>query len=85
MKIQIEDYFGNDIIILKFCKVNMHASQTIINQIGNIAENHKYNVADIDIDEYNKPYIRVQNMNKSEVNQKADLIKLVSELNENFL
>ena len=61
MRIQIEDYFGNDVIKLQFCLKDMSVSnhQDRVDKLNEIAIEHGYSVADLDEDEQGE-YIRVQ-------------------------
>lgn len=59
MKIKIEDYYGNDICSFK---VNTFASNNSLQDIGEF-EGCSY--ADMDIDEYSEPYIRIQLENEN--------------------
>ena len=83
MNIQIEDYFGNDIMKIEYCEL----SNKDVEEIEEIAIPNGYSVADVDSDENDMIYIRVQcsNVNNSEVDKKQDLINLISKLNEAFL
>ena len=59
MKIKIEDYYGNDICSFK---VNTFANNNSLQDIGEF-EGCSY--ADMDIDEYSEPYIRIQLENEN--------------------
>ena len=54
MKIVIEDYYGNDICSFK---VNTFANNNGVDDIG---EFEGCNYADMELDEYSEPYIRIQ-------------------------
>ena len=54
MRIYIEDYYGNDIVVLHIKNTN-HTEEVL----HNIIETDEYNIADVDEDE-NGEYVRVQ-------------------------
>jgi hypothetical protein len=54
MKIVIEDYNGNDLCSFK---VNTFADNNGVDDIGDFKD---CNYADMDVDEYSEPYIRIQ-------------------------
>mgnify|MGYP001177833568 FL=1 len=54
MKIQIEDYYGNNICSFK---VNTFADNNGVDDIGEFED---CNYADMEVDEYSEPYIRIQ-------------------------
>lgn len=87
MNIQIEDYFGNDVLKLTFCLKDKVISKDRATAIGIIASTCGYDVADVDTDENGIDVIRVQqvNVDNSEQEEKKDLIKLVTKLNTHFL
>lgn len=82
MIIQIEDYFGNDVLRLNYCQILSNITDNKVKLVNEIAEVNGYNVADIEGD-----HIRVQqhNVDVSEEEQKEDLIELVSKLNKQFI
>lgn len=59
MKIKIEDYFGNDICSFV---VNESKNNNGVNEVSDFVD---CNYADIEIDEYSEPYIRIQLENES--------------------
>ena len=69
MKVQFEDYFGNDIIILDF--VDTELDNEILKKINNISG---YSIADVDDD-----VVRLQNIEVNE-NQLINAIKSISEI-----
>ena len=84
MKIQIEDYYGNDIITLRYYGVRV-TSLGLMN-IGEIAENARYNIADDYEDEEDNHIVRVQEYDINDDNEsKKLLLKLINGLNEYFL
>ena len=59
MKIKIEDYFGNDICSFV---VNESENSNGVNEVSDFVD---CNYADMEIDEYSEPYIRIQLENES--------------------
>jgi hypothetical protein len=87
MKIQIEDYFGNDIMKLNYTLKDKVISDDIVRVVGVLANNCGYDVADVETDEDNIDFIRVQqcNVDNTEKGEKVDLLELVNKLNKRFL
>ena len=87
MNIQIEDYFGNDVMKLEYCLKDKLISDGVITVVGVIASNCGYNVADIDCDDNGIDFIRLQqgNVDNTESEEKKDLMKLINNLNKRFL
>lgn len=87
MNIQIEDYYGNDVIKLNYCLKDKVISDTNIKYVDSIASNCGYNVADIDCDEDGIDYIRLQqvNVDNSKEQEKKELLLLINMLNTQFL
>jgi len=82
MKIQIEDYFGNDYVTINYHNV-WDASDNLINMIENLANPFGYNIADLEDD----MLFRVQCcevVDDEEINKKT-LLRFISELNAKFL
>ena len=80
MKIQIEDYFGNDVIKLDFCQIHRYVIRKYFDSIGDIVIKNGYSIADIDTDEEGEEYIRIQqdnvdNSSKEEIDDRLNLIK----------
>ena len=86
MKIQIENYFGNDILTLVYGEKNANVSTEVIKEIENISSKFGYNI-NIDIDKDCKPYLILQEVNVDNTKEiaKTELLNLVSELNKTFL
>lgn len=86
MKIQIEDYFGNDILILNYKLLDGNRFPYNVDKASIIAEKSGYDLADIDTDE-DGDYIRIQqaNVDTAIVNEKKDLLQMVSKLNDAFI
>lgn len=85
MKIQIEDYFGNDVLTLEY---NQLISNTeLVDKVETTSLEFGYGVADVDSDENNNEFIRLQNncVDLSEEQEKQDLVNLISKLNNVFL
>lgn len=59
MKIKIEDYFGNDICSFV---VNESENNNGVNEVSDFVD---CNYADMEIDEYSEPYIRIQLENEN--------------------
>jgi len=59
MKIQIEDYYGNDI-----CSFVINPSQNN-NGLQDIEDFKDCSYADMEVDEYSEPYVRIQLENES--------------------
>ena len=59
MKIKIEDYFGNDICSFV---VNESENNNGLNEVSDFVD---CNYADMEIDEYSEPYIRIQLENEN--------------------
>jgi len=87
MNIQIEDYFGNDVVKLNYCLKDKVISDSVVTEIGVIASNCGYDVADIDSDEDDIQYIRLQqgNVDNTDEEEKKDLMELVNKFNIRFL
>jgi len=87
MNIQIENYFGNDIMKLDYCQKNKEVPGERIGEVESIVEEFGYNVADVDVDENGIDYIRVQevNVDNSEEQGRKDLLSMISKLNETYL
>ena len=83
MKIQIEDYFGNDDIILVFARKSCNISDSDQKTMIAIADKQGYDLADIDIDEDNNKYFRLQQSNSN--NPKDKLLGLIKDLTVEFL
>jgi len=84
MKIQIEDYNGNDVVIIDYClKDKSEVKKSVVNTIEGIAHNHGYNVADLDDD----ATVRVQqcDVSKAEANEEKVLVNLINDLNTYFI
>jgi len=87
MKIQIENYYGNDIVIIKFAEKTTNINTTILVNISAIAEEHGYNLADLDTDENNSEYIRIQQIEieDSEEQEQLTLVSLITHISTYFL
>jgi hypothetical protein len=87
MNIQVEDFFGNDVIKLNYCLRNKEISEGKITVVGVIASNCGYNLADVDCDDDGIDFIRLQqaNVDNTEIQEKKDLMKLINNLNKRFL
>jgi hypothetical protein len=87
MKIQIENYFGNDILTLRYHQLNVEISKSRMIAVGTLASTCGYDVADIDTDEDGQDYIRVQevNVDNTEKEGRKDLLELIHKLNTHFL
>lgn len=59
MKIKIEDYFGNDI-----CSFVVNESENN-NGLKEVSDFVDCNYADMEIDEYSEPYVRIQLENEN--------------------
>lgn len=86
MRIAIENYFGNDIIILDFKNMMGSVDQIIIDDVTEIALNQGYDFADLDEDEQGE-YIRLQEVtvDNSDDDALKDLLKLVQDLTEKYI
>jgi len=87
MNIQIEDYFGNDVMKLNYCLKDKQISKGNITVVGVLASNCGYDVADVETDENGIDFIRVQqvNVDNSEEQEKKDLLELINKLNKVYL
>jgi hypothetical protein len=87
MIIQIEDYFGNDIVKLNFCLKDNEISKERFKEIEEISLSNGYSVADVDLDEEDLMFVRVQqtNVDNSEEDEKKELLALINDLNIHFL
>ena len=87
MNIQIENYFGHDILKLDYCQLDKVIYKERQKLVETIANKYGFNVADIDEDDNGIEYIRLQqvNVDNSEEQERADLLKLVAKLNTHFL
>lgn len=87
MRLQIEDYYGNDIIKLEFCLRDREISERKdrLNEIQHIATKHRFSVADVDDDEIGE-YVRIQQIeDKQDKATEIDLVMLVSNLMARFV
>jgi len=87
MNINIEDYFGNDVVKLNFCLKDKTISQGRIEFVGVIASNCGYSLSDVDCDEDGIDFIRLAqaNVDNTTKQEKKDLLKLINNLNKRFL
>lgn len=87
MNIQIENYFGNDIMKLDYCQKDKVISKERISEVEGITKEFGYNVSDVDVDENGIDYIRVQevNVDNSEEQGHKDLLSMINKLNETYL
>ena len=87
MNIHIEDYFGNDIIKLDYCLKLKEISDTIVEEVGEIGILFGYTIADIDVDDNDIDFIRLQqsNVDNSDSSERTELLKLIRDLNDKFL
>lgn len=78
MKIEIEDYFGNSVIILEFFNRTFAFWQELLPQLENLSIHYGYDVADYETD----THMRLQqvNVDNSETEENADLSSLVSSI-----
>ena len=72
MKVQFEDYFGNDIVILDFADSKLN--KKIAKEIDDVCSTHGYAIADIDDDDV----LRLQNI----VVNKGNLINAIKSVSE---
>ena len=86
MKVQIEDYYGNDLITLKFGLLDSDISDERYAKLNDVAMDHEYSVADVDEDEDGLVYVRIQQIDDSQ-DEKAqkDLVELVAHLTTEFI
>ena len=82
MKIQIEDYFGNDVVSLNFNQCLVNANDSTIKVIEEISNVHGYSVADVE-----EGVIRIQCEDAADdyVTDKKELIQLATKLSTQFL
>ena len=88
MRITIEDYFGNDVITLKYEQFNPAKSiKGLLLAIRTFADIVGYDVADIDEDDDGVEYVRLQevNVDNSEVEGVRNLTNLLDMLNKHML
>ena len=87
MKIQIENYFGNDVLTLNYNQLDVEISKSRMTAVGILASTCGYDVADIDTDENGHQYLRVQevNVDNTEAEGRKDLLELIHKLNLHFL
>ena len=86
MKIQIEDYYGNDLIILKFAMLDSEINDERYTKLSDIAMDHEYSIADIDKDDDGLNYVRIQQIDDAQdEDAQKDLIKLVAHLTSEFI
>lgn len=85
MKIAIEDYFGNDVLILDYKMIKPDSPLGVVVEV--VIEELGYNVADFELDDDGEEYIRLQevNIDNTEAEGKENLINLIKVLNENLL
>ena len=87
MRLQIEDYYGNDVIKLEFCLRDRDISERKdrLDEIQHIATKHRYSVADIDEDDDGE-YVRIQQIeDKQSEATEIDLVMFVSNLTARFV
>lgn len=86
MKIQVENYYGNDILTLNYHQKDVVINKTDMATVEFIANKYGYNVANIDTDENGYQYIRVQevNINNTQLQGEA-LLDMVNVLNVEYL
>ena len=85
MKIQIENYFGNDVLTLNYNqKISSKGLQTAV---GTLASLVGYDMADIDLDDNGNEYIRLQevDIDNTEHEGRENLFSLVEKLNRFLL
>jgi len=87
MIIQIEDYFGNDLLTLNYNQVKFKGSENEYKVIDELAQVWGYNIADLDEDENNRTYYRVQAVEIIDDEHKSQVQKLslVDTFNRHFL
>lgn len=87
MKIQVENYYGNDILTLVYNEKDTVISGERMGEIDALANHFGYDVADLDTDENGHQMIRVQeaNVDNSEDNARQDLLNMVTALNKKYL
>jgi hypothetical protein len=85
MKISIEDYFGNEVLILEYKQLKTTKPLGVVIEV--VAVELGYNVADFYLDEDDNEYIRLQevNVDNTEADGRENLINLIKVLNENLL
>jgi len=84
MKIQIENYYGNDIVIIDYClRDKSEIKEDVLKDIEGIANEKGYNVADVE----EGALIRVQqeNVDNTEEEETKALIELIADLNNYLL
>jgi hypothetical protein len=87
MIIQIESYFGHDVLTLIFNEKDTQVSDATLLEIDEISNKFGYNLADQDVNEDGAEYVRVQeiNVDNSEKVAKTELLNLVGELTKKYL
>ncbi len=87
MIIQIEDYFGNDLLTLNYNQVKFKGSENEYKVIDELAQVWGYNIADLDVDEDNRTYYRVQAVEviDDEHKSRVQKLSLADTFNRQFL
>lgn len=86
MIIQIEDYFGNDLVRLNYNQIMFKGTNHEFKLIDEIAQVDGYNIADIDRDNVGS-YYRLQAVEifDDSTKQREQLYSLITRLNKQFL
>ena len=87
MNIVIEDYFGNDVLKLDFQLRDKVITDGNIKAVGILSSICGYDVADVDCDDNDMDYIRLQqvNVDNSEEEGRKDLLLLINKLTKHFI
>lgn len=87
MNIQVEDFFGNEVIKLNYCLKNKVITDDNIRIVSQIANKCGYNLEELNSDKDGIDFIvlRQVNVDNTESEEKKDLMKIINELNYCFL
>ena len=82
MKIQIEDYFGNEILVLEYKLADPMRFPYNVETVSKLAEDDGYSVNEIDD---NNIRLQQENVDNALADEKKALKGLITNLNERFL
>lgn len=90
MRIQIEDYFGNEVVVLKFSLLDVNTTESRVSTLGNLINEYGYSIADVDNDEQGE-FVRIQQSHiiddseEFKEEEKVTLVNLITNLMVEFL
>ena len=90
MRIQIEDYFGNEVVVLKFSLLDVNTTESRVSTLDNLINEYGYSIADVDNDEQGE-FVRIQQSHiiddseEFKEEEKVTLVNLITNLMVEFL